>query len=102
MMTRNNKYIEEQEFVKPFKDKDGEDHYFKLELAMKYLDNIDSTKGAAFYFERSREIMQHLHKEFQKHGIEEIYLSWVRYLDISARKKEYPGKREGSEGFHFK
>ena len=64
---------------------------------------IDYTKGAAFYFERSREIMLHLHQEFQKHGIEEVYLPWVRYLDISARKKkEYPGKREGSQGFLFK
>ena len=102
MMTRNTKHIEEQEFTKTFQDK-NEDHHYKLEIAMNYLDKIDYTKGAAFYFERSREIMQHLHQEFQKHGVEEIYLPWVRYLDISARKKEeYPGKREGSEGFHFK
>ena len=101
MMTRNTKHIEEQEFVKTLKN--NEDHHYKLEIAMKYLDKIDHIKGAAFYFERSREIMQHLHQEFQKHGTEDIYLPWVRYLDISARKKEeYIGRKEGDPGFLFK
>mgnify|MGYP000859612344 CR=1 FL=1 len=103
MMARATKHVEEQDLTKLFKDKNDEDHYFKLEIAMKYLDKIDSTKGVPFYFERSEEIMQHLQYEFQKNGNDELYLPWVRYLDISARKKEeYPGKKEGSQGFLFK
>ncbi len=69
------------------------DPYHKLEVAMKYLGNID--KDATFYIETSQKIMQHLHEQFEKSH--EVYLPWVRFFDISAIKKEgYVGKKEGS------
>ena len=103
MMSQITKQIDEKEFVTIFQKKSDEDHYHKLEIAMKFLENIDRTKGVAFYFERSQQVMQHLHQEFLKNGKEELYLPWVRYFDISAKKKEeYPGKKEGTQGFLFR
>ena len=103
MMSQNKKQLDEQEFTKIFQDKNAGDHYYKLEIAMMHLDKVGNTKGPDYYIEKSRLIMQHLQQEFQKKGKEEAYLPWVRYFDISARKKEeYPGKKEGSQGFQFK
>ena len=77
----------------------GKDPYDKLEIGMKHLMRID--KDALFYIETSKKLMQYLHQEFQK--LDEAYLPWVRFLDISRIKKEsYPGKKEGSQGYTFK
>ncbi len=72
----------------------------QLEKAMTYLDKADASKKVSFYFQESERIMNTLHRQYEG---EEQYLPWVRYLDISARKKEeYPGIKEGTQGPLFK
>ena len=61
MMSRNTKQVDKEEATKIFQATSNEDLYYKLEIAMKHLDEVDSTKGAVFYFEKSKEIMQYLH-----------------------------------------
>ncbi len=64
------------------------DRNHKLEKSMKYL--CSEVKDKDTYLDLSQRIMQHLQQEFQKKETaaddDELFLPWVRFLDISAAK----------------
>lgn len=90
MMQRSEFKLSREELHKKLDDK-SIDKYKKLEIGIKYLDRIKS-KEAAEYIQESREVMHLLDLEFAE---QEQYLLWVRYFDISAKKKaSYALKKE--------